>query len=281
MALLSELNDSKEVETILKEIRDEDMEKLIKIRERSMQLALRNLSSIAFGLLSESFTLQNLQFKQIFWDTANASISEFVKANDRVRPVKNLSELKKRLVGDFRCYGVFHEALKMPVSFVFLRLYKGLASNLLNLLNDEIENKSELNSCVFYSISSPMKGLNGIEFGSKLIKNVTATIQKEMPQIRMFSTFSPITGFRQWLGKNSCKYQHLTDLQTTEQVAEYETELMTACAEYLDKKRTENVVARFHYRNGANLGPIRFAADPTNESFKQSYGIQVNYIYYQ
>lgn len=281
ISLLTELNNSTDAAKILKEIRNENMEKLIKIRERSMRLALKNLSSLAFGLLNESFALQNLQFKRIYWDDSDKEMAEFMRVNDRVRPVKDLIELKKRLVGDFRCYGVFHEALRMPVSFVFIRLYKGLASNLLNLLNDTIEDKDEHDSCVFYSISSPMRGLNGIEFGSKLIKNVTGTIQKELPQIKIFATFSPITGFRDWLEKNSDKFHHLTGFKTARKVAEHETELIAACTEYLDKNGTENTVARFHYRNGASLGPIRFAADPTPVSFKQSYGIQVNYIYYQ
>jgi malonyl-CoA decarboxylase len=280
-ALLTKLNNSTEASTILNEIRDVNMENLIKIRETSMKLALKNLSSLAFGLLNESFALKNLEFKRISWDDTKTEIAEFIRINDRVRPVNDLKELKKRLVEDFRCYGVFHEALNMPVSFVFIRLYKGLASNLLNLLNDTIQTKSDHDSCVFYSISSPMKGLNGIEFGTKLIKNVTSTIQNEMPQIKIFATFSPITGFRAWLEKNSAKYRHLTELKTAQQVAEHELELMLACAEYLDKRGTEDSVARFHYRNGASLGPIRFAADPSPSSFKQSYGIQVNYIYYQ
>lgn len=278
ITLLNDLNHSIEAAKLLKEIRDENMEKLIKIRERSMQLRLKNLSSLAFALLNESFALKNLQFKQVYWEDSNKEMTEFIRLNDRVRPVK---DLKKRLIGDFRCYGVFHADLNMPVSFVFIRFYKGLASNLFNLLNDVIET-SEHDSCVFYSISSPFRGLNGIEFGSKLIKNVTATIKEEKPQIKIFATFSPVTGFRDWLRKNSDKYNHLTELETVEQVAEHETELMEACAVHLDRnKGTENTVARFHYRNGASLGPIRFAADPTTVSFKQSYGIQVNYIYDQ
>lgn len=274
------MNNSTEAAKLLKEIRDENMEKLIKIRERSMQLSLKNLSSLAFELLNESFTLKNLQFNQISWENSSKDVVEFIRLNDRVRPVKDLIDLRKRLIGDFRCYGVFHEALKTPVSFVFIRLYKGLASNLLNLLADTME-KPGHDSCIFYSISSPMRGLNGIEFGGKLIKNVTMTIQQEMPQIKIFATFSPITNFRAWLQKNSDKYSHLVDLKTIQHVNEHESELMTACAKYLNKTGTEDVVARFHYRNGASLGPIRFAADLSPASFKQSYGIQVNYVYYQ
>ena len=280
-SLLTELNNSTEAETILKQIQKQNnMEKLIKIREKSMELSLKKLSLLSFSLLVESFALKNLQFNRISWDNSTARVVEFVGLNDRVRPVNDWIELRKRLSGDFRCFGVFHETLRTPVSFVYVRLYKGLAWNLENLLNDTLE-ADEHDSCVFYSISSPVKGLNGIEFGSKLIKNVAKTIQEELPQIKTFATFSPITNFRTWLMKNAEKYYELIDLKTAEQVAEYEAELMAACGEYLKKGSTEDPVARFHYRNGASLGPIRFAADMTPTSFKQSYGIQVNYIYSQ
>lgn len=274
------MSNSSEAATVLKEIGNESVETLIKIREKSMELPIKNLNSMAFELLAESFSMKNLRFDQVSWDNSSVRIVEFVALNDRVRPVQDWTELMRRLNGDFRCYGVFHEMLKTPVSFVYVRLYKGLASTLHNLMNDTLE-ASEHDSCVFYSISSPVKGLNGIEFGGKLIKNVMTTIRSERPQIKIFSTFSPIPNFRLWLQKNHEKFRDLTDLKTIEQVKEWESELMSACAEYLEKNRTEDPVAKFHYRNGAKLGPIRFNADPSQDTFKKSYGIQVNYIYSQ
>ena len=243
-----------------------------------MEFNLKNLNSKAFELLNESFSLKNLMFNRLSWDESSARVVEFIGLNDRVRAVSDWTELKKRLSGDFRCYGVFHDTLKVPVSFVFVRLYRGLASNLQNLLTDSLHSDQH-DSCVFYSISSPMRGLNGIEFGSKLIKNVVKTIQIEAPQIRIFATFSPIPNFRDWLVKNSEKYQHLNDLKSAEEIALNEAELMAACEEYLNC--SVDPVAKFHYRNGATRGPIIFASDPTQNSFKQSYGMQVNYIYSQ
>lgn len=278
LSFLHELNNSTETTKILQEIRSESMERLIKIRERSMTLNLKNLNAKAFELLNEFFALNNLKFNRISWDDSSAQVVEFIGLNDRVRPVNDWIGLKKRLSGDFRCYGVFHDALNVPVSFAYVRLYRGLASNLHNLLNDTLQ-ADQHDSCVFYSISSPMKGLNGIEFGSKLIKSVVKIVQSETSQIKTFATFSPIPNFRDWLVKNSDKYQRLIDLKSAEEVAQHEAELIAACEEYLSG--TVDPVARFHYRNGATRGPIRFAADPSPASFKQSYGIQVNYIYSQ
>lgn len=243
-----------------------------------MALNLKNLNSKAFELLNEYFAVNNLKFNRLSWDDSSARVVEFIGLNDRVRPVNDWIELKKRLSGDFRCYGVFHDALKVPVSFVYVRIYRGLASNFHNLLNDTLQ-ADQLDSCIFYSISSPMKGLNGIEFGGKLIKSVVKMVQSEAAQIKTFATFSPIPNFRDWLVKNSDKYQNLTDLKTIDEVTKNESELMAACEEYLSGP--VDPVAKFHYRNGATRGPIRFAADPSQTSFKQSYGIQVNYIYSQ
>lgn len=256
---------------------DEDLEKLIVLREQSMKLSLTNLNLNSFSLLSKAFTFNNLQVKQIHWNGSESNLVEFVRTNDRVRPVDQLEELERRLSGKhFRCYGVFHEKVSMPVSFVFIKLYNGLADTLPNLLYADIV-EEEVNSCVFYSISSPVRGLNGIEFGSNLIKSVTKIIQQEHPQIRIFSTFSPIPMFRHWLHKH---HPHLTKL-TQEQVHRHKSELLAKCGKYLEKGATHDPVAKFHFRNGATLGRINFAADMSENSFKQSYGLQVNYIYYQ
>lgn len=275
---LKELNNQEEtaVASILKQVFTEDLENLINLRERSIQLKLKRLNEIAFGLLKETFAFKNSQVKRIRWNESEPILMEFLMKNDRVRPVKELSELKGRLDGSgFGCYGVFHDRLNLPVSFVFIRFYRGLPDNLPDLFAKDFD---QLDSCIFYSISSPVKGLNGIEFGANLIKSVTREIKQENPQIKLFATFSPIPMFRPWLQK-----QNETDLAhlSLPAVHSQKSALLEICAKYLEKGKTIDPVARFHYRNGARLGPIHFAADMSEESFKQSYGIQVNYIYYQ
>lgn len=262
----------------MKRIQENDLSELIKIREKSLKFSLNNLASISYKLLSESFTFSNLRVQRINSNDSNLRIIDFIEVNERVRRVKNRNELMERLEGDFRCYGVFHELVETPVSFVFLRLYKGLPENLSKLLSREkIENTD---SCIFYSISSPVIGLNGIKFGGELIKKVKMAIKTELPNIKIFATFSPIPNFRNWIIKQSPKYDHLTNL-SGEQVHESKLELIECVSKYLEKSCTVDPVARFHYKNGAALGPIRFASDPSPESFKQSYGIQVHYIYSQ
>lgn len=252
------------------------MEKLIGIRARSLQLSLKSLSSVSFAVLNEAFASKNLQVKPISWDESTAGIVEFIGKNDLVRPSESWEALKKRLDGKvFKCYGLFHKKVKLPVSFVYIKLHQGIPNNLFNLYHTD---PTKFDSCILYSISSPFKGLNGIEFGSKLIKSVVEVVKAEQAQIKTFSTFSPIPHFRPWLFKNTDRFSNLTNL-SADQIEANETELMAACGEFLRTRL--DPVARFHYRNGAKLGPIRFKGDNSLDTFKQSYGIQVNYIYYE
>ena len=282
--LLAELNNSTVAPAILKQLQSEDLGLLIRLREESMVHSFKSLNSLAISLLRTSFAQQNVEVKPILWNDSSPDLIQFLSKNDRVRPVTQLAELEGRLEGKhFRCYGVFHEKFPMPVSFVFVRLFSGIPDNLPDLLSTESDDdeQKQKNSCVFYSISSPVRGLNGIEFGSKLIKSVVEIIRKESPQIHIFVTFSPVPLLRYWLHRLQPElYPHLIKLKPN-QIHDHKTDLLEACAIYLKKGNTTDPVARFHYRNGATLSRINFAADMTAASFSQSYGIQVNYIYHQ
>ena len=52
---------------------------------------------------------------------------------------------------------------------------------------------------VFYSITSCQAGLKGISFGNFLIKQVVEEISRELPNLKIFVTLSPVPGFRAWL----------------------------------------------------------------------------------
>ena len=55
------------------------------------------------------------------------------------------------------------------------------------------------NTAVFYSISNTQGGLQGVSFGSFLIKRVADRLAKELPGRKTFVTLSPIPGFRRYL----------------------------------------------------------------------------------
>ena len=56
-------------------------------------------------------------------------------------------------------------------------------------------------TAIFYSISNCQEGLRGVSFGNFLIKQVVEELKSEFPQLKRFSTLSPVPGFRRWLRK--------------------------------------------------------------------------------
>ena len=65
--------------------------------------------------------------------------------------------------------------------------------------SDMTEDLRDANTALFYSISSPHKGLTGIELGMSMIREVSKKINDEFPAINTFATLSPIPGFRDHL----------------------------------------------------------------------------------
>lgn len=64
---------------------------------------------------------------------------------------------------------------------------------------EHLENESEARAAIFYSISSTQKGLQGIDLGNFLIKEVAKALKQEHTQLEIFSTLSPIPNFVSWL----------------------------------------------------------------------------------
>lgn len=143
-------------------------------------------------------------------------------------------------------------------------------------------------------------------------------LQKELPQIKAFSTLSPIPGFTKWLvgllssqakeqGRNELftesEWQEISEitgdssietlkklLNTNEWVrSEKLTEvlhspLMRLCAWYLygEKHRgyALNPVANFHLQNGSVLWRINWMGDTSPRGIGASCGMMVNYRYF-
>lgn len=96
-----------------------------------------------------------------------------------------------------------------------------MAQNVQDILGGRVYLPSQQNTAVFYSITSPLRGLRGIELGNVLIKRATGALSSEMPgsvysarehavmrwvridavacRLDRFVTLSPIPGFRRWL----------------------------------------------------------------------------------
>jgi malonyl-CoA decarboxylase len=168
-------------------------------------------------------------------------------------------------------------------------------------------------TAIFYSISNAQQGLMGISFGNFLIKRVVESLKTELPNIRTFSTLSPVPGFSRWL-------QGLTQDEMNGLVGEEgraalngladETELsprlidllgqpgwhmdesFTAVVQpllqrllfhYFHAKRSDgqpiDPVERFHLGNGARIERVNWLGDVSDKGFAQAYGFMVNYLY--
>ncbi|XP_034644122.1 malonyl-CoA decarboxylase, mitochondrial isoform X2 [Trachemys scripta elegans] len=182
----------------------------------------------------------------------------------------------------------------------------------------ETEDMNKITTAIFYSISLTQQGLQGVELGTHLIKRVVKELQGEFPQIKVFSSLSPIPGFTKWLiglltsqtkeqGENElftdAECQEISEI-TGDPAAEKLKRLLTnnewvrserlvkalhspfmrLCAWYLygEKHRgyALNPVANFHLQNGAVLWRINWMADTSPRGITASCGMMVNYRYF-
>ncbi len=256
------------------------------------------LEADLFHLLSSWFNRGFLEFQQINWNTP-AAILEKIIAYEAVHEIKDWRALRRRLAEDRSCFAFFHPALHHePLIFVQVAFTKGIARKIQPLLNEaEIEAYgSQADTAIFYSISNAQTGLKGISFGSFLIKQVVDHISKEMPEIKTYSTLSPIPKFRKWLEKN---YMNRKDSVFTEEEKallgkpdwfgdkdtrkQLKKPLTKVCANYLVLEKKGQLpydpVTRFHLGNGAEIENINWEADISDHGIEQSFGLMVNYKY--
>lgn len=269
---------------------------------------LKELDKSLKDLLKSWFDVGFLDLVRISWSTP-ASILEKLIHYEAVHKIRSWSDLKNRLQTDRRCFAFFHPRMPdEPIIFVQVALVKELSDNIQKLLDESapLEDPFEANTAIFYSITNAQVGLAGVGFGDFLIKRVVADLKQELPNIRTFSTLSPIPGFRRWLDntqedklllsseKQSLKevsgFTSIHDTLSTpnwhlneELVTALQKPLMRMASEYLinikNRNRALDPVANFHLNNGARLERINWLADTSEKGMKESAGMMVNYLY--
>lgn len=281
---------------------------------------LKELDDDFKRLLMSWFDVGFLELRCISWD-APASLLEKLAQYEAVHAVKSWADIKNRLALDRRCYAFFHPQMPdEPLIYVWVALVKGMADNvqmLLNVKRELLEDPSDADTAIFYSISNAQRGLNGISFGSFLIKRVVEDLAKDFKNIKTFATLSPIPGFRAWLDQEII---HKPDqlLSSSEEAAlkgvlaeqpgfEAEAGILSAliepsiwqgkpeleevvrpvllrlCARYLLQEKRKNSardrVAHFHLSNGARIERLNWLGDCSQKGLRESCGLMVNYLY--
>jgi malonyl-CoA decarboxylase len=277
--------------------------------------ALKPLDEDLHHLFGSWFNRGFLELRRIDWNSSAASLEKLI-TYEAVHEIAGWDDLRRRLGPDRRCFGFFHPALPgEPLIFVEVALTEGLAAAvqpLLAPLGDEraaTAAAGRADTAIFYSISNCQEGLRGVSFGNFLIKQVVEELKAELPQLKHFSTLSPVPGFRRWLDRRLAA--EAGDLLTDEErirlpgpagddaaqltgalktdawwqdqalADALEAPLIRQCALYLTSGNGKGAdpVARFHLGNGARLERINWLGNTAPRGLRESWGIMVNYLY--
>jgi malonyl-CoA decarboxylase len=232
-------------------------------------------------LFASWFNRGFLELRRIDWQSPAAVLEKLI-AYEAVHAIDGWDDLRRRLAPDRRCFAFFHPALPgEPLIFVEVALVEGLATSMAPLLSQDVEEDtaraqaSGADTAVFYSISNCQDGLRGVSFGNFLIKQVVEDLQAEFPQLKRFSTLSPVPGFRRWLTQQLAEESNPDAAlppklardgwwHDPEQSELLRAALMRLCATYLTRRPSPgnriDPVARFHLGNGARLERINGSA---------------------
>ena len=237
-------------------------------------------------------------------------------------PCSSWEQVKQRVGPYRRVFAFFHPQLpEDPLAFVCVALSDHLCQDVQAILNADIspntvEDPRKCSHAIFYSISSPHSGLRGQHMGDPLIKEATKQLMAASGSyVHVFSTLSPIPGFREWLiqylVEGHCQsttlhrhlhsgklWQELPDTQALKSalahdgglsldlntLRQLEETLKTLCCRYLYHEKGPrgsvlNRVANFHIQNGATLFRVNSAGDLSSSGMARSLGMLVNYKY--
>ena len=269
---------------------------------------MRELDKCLKDLLRSWFDVGFLDLVRLSWSTPAAILEKLIHY-EAVHAITSWNDLKNRLQSDRRCFAFFHPRMPdEPLIFVQVALVKDLSGNIQELLDESapLMNAQEANTAIFYSISNAQMGLAGVGFGDFLIKRVVADLKDELPNVKTYSTLSPIPGFMRWLNDqpqtkllNYKESQSLNkveafislkrvlenpDWQENVELAEaLKKPLLRLAAQYLvNEKRVDRAldpVANFHLNNGARVERINWLADISEKGMRESAGMMVNYLY--
>ncbi|XP_058809041.1 malonyl-CoA decarboxylase, mitochondrial-like [Phymastichus coffea] len=183
-------------------------------KDSDKSLSLGQMDVTLKELLFFWFSVGFLKLERVTWQTP-CDILQKVSDYEAIHPIKNWADLKKRVGPYRRCFIFTHPSMpREPLVVLHTALcdiipdtVKGIQEAEHRILGQKQtsnhesmeEDKNKIKTAIFYSISSTQVGLQGIELGNYLIKEVAKQITSEFPMIDQLSSLSPIPNFRLWL----------------------------------------------------------------------------------
>lgn len=290
---------------------------LVDMRAELITIKDENLQLEAFDrefrdLLASWFDVGFLDLRRITWDAPAVLIEELAR-HEAVHAIRSWQDIKHRLAaGDRCCYAFIHPQMPNdPLIFVWVALTDGLPNKIQDLLKlgeSEVD-AAKADTAVFYSISATQPGLDGVGFGSFLIKQVVDQLSQNKENLRSFSTLSPIPGFRAWLQENLKNFRLglgaleilaplLSKISPEEEkrifldrswiqdgINKYDLRdtILALATHYLINEKSGiaalDRVANFHLSNGASVERLNWMGDVSRKGQRESACLMVNYRY--
>jgi malonyl-CoA decarboxylase len=294
-------------------------ETLVALREHLLNSKHRdNFAAIDVDLkhlFKSWFNRGFLRLDRISWHTS-ALILEKLIGYESVHEINGWPDLRRRLEVDRRCFAFFHPALnEEPIIFVEVALSNGLSGDLEPLLDIHapVLAPEAADTAIFYSINNCLRGLRGVPFGNFLIKQVLAELAAELPNIKIYSSLSPLPEFSRAL-RDQRNEGGFTRERLSRLLADHARNLTQAarCPDPIDALfrllerplvhrdvlgqplerlalayltqvrqggKLYDPVATFHLSNGARLERINPFGNLRSYGLQASFGVTVNYRY--
>ncbi|KAJ8315459.1 hypothetical protein KUTeg_007609 [Tegillarca granosa] len=235
---------------------------------------MRTLNTTIRDLLALWFSVGFLKLRRITWESPCDMVQK-VSDYEAVHPIRNWTDLKRRVGPYRRCFVFTHKSMPREPSIITSQ--PAAVKQDENSYNADSDSSSEdplrITTAVFYSITSTQKA-SGESLDRPLlleseITGLKAVMEQETSNV--LELFKGVLSTTNWV---------------TNQVlcTEMKNPLMRLCARYLyiEKRRgyALNSVANFHLGNGAVMWRINWLADTSMRGLNQSCGMMVNYRYF-
>lgn len=164
---------------------------------------LKEMNTVLKNMFSEWFSVGFLNLERITWQSP-CELLQKISQSEAVHPVRNWTDMKRRVGPYRRCYVFTHSAMPgEPLIILHVALTNKISSNIQAIVKEvstlETEDEAKISAAIFYSISLVQQGLQGVELGNYLIKRVVKELKAEFSHLKEFSSLSPIPGFTKWL----------------------------------------------------------------------------------